>query len=91
MSGAQLVRFNDGDRWVCALVTVGHKHMHAVHIDDTGVRVTSAPKEELRHAVPLLRKGEPYPLDRFLKGLRRVAKARGITAAAENILNEVEA
>lgn len=87
---AQLVRFHDGERWVCGLATAGHKYLHLVHIDDSGVRVLTQPKEQLRHAEPLLRKGQPYPVDRFVRHMKRVGKERGITARAQQMLDEVQ-
>jgi len=83
---SQLVRYHDGERWISALVTVGHKHLHAVYLDDCGVRVLTEPKEQLRHAEPLMRRGQPYPLERFLRHMRRFAKERGITVEARKLL-----
>jgi hypothetical protein len=85
----QAVRFHDGERYCVALVKTGHKHLHAVVIDDCGVRVVSEPKEASRYTQPLVRKGAPYPLDRLVRHMRRIGRERGITAAAENILEEV--
>jgi hypothetical protein len=84
----QVMRFNDGDRWNCALIKIGTKHFHAVHLDDSGVRVTKGPKEDVREMTPLFYRGAPYPVARFLKSMRRVGKERGITEAAKAIMEE---
>lgn len=89
MSDIQAVRFHDGERFCVGLVKVGHKHLHVVVIDDCGVRVVSEPKDSQRYTQPLARKGAPYPLDRLVRHMRRIGRERGITAAAENILEEV--
>lgn len=84
----QAVRFHDGQRYCVALVKTGHKHLHAVVIDDCGVRVVSEPKEAQRYTEPLMRRGAPYPMDRLVRQFKRIGRERGITAAAENILEE---
>jgi hypothetical protein len=84
----QILRFHDGERWNCALVKIGTKRYHAVHIDDCGVRVSSGPKEEVRTMTPLLYRGAPYPMPRLLRHMRRVGRERGITEAAKSILQE---
>lgn len=89
MSDLQAVRYHDGERYTSALLKVGHKNMHAVVIDDCGVRVVSEPKDGSRYCMPLTRKGQPYPLERLVKHMRRIGRERGITAGAKAILAEV--
>jgi hypothetical protein len=89
MSDLQVLRVHDGHRFCTALVKVGNKHMHAVVMDDCGIRVISGPKEDLRYSQPLERKGAPYPIDRLVRKFRAFGRERGITEAAKAILNEV--
>ena len=89
MSKVEAVRYHDGERFVSALLKVGHKQLHAVVVDDSGVRVVTEPKEATRYITPLLLKGQPYPTQRFVRHLRRIGRERGITQAAKNILEEV--
>jgi hypothetical protein len=89
MSDLQAVRYHDGERYTSALIKMGHKHMHAVVIDDSGVRVVSEPKEASRYTTPLELRGKPYPVERLVRHMRRVGRERGITAGAKNILGEV--
>lgn len=84
----QALRIHDGDRFCSALVTVGTKLMHAVVMDDCGVRVISAPKEDMRYSAPLLRKGAPYPVERMVKAMRTWGRHRGITIQAKTMLAE---
>jgi hypothetical protein len=87
----QAVRYHDGERWCVGLMKVGHKQMHIAVIDDVGVRVVSEPKEMARHTEPLTRQGKPYPIERLVKGLKRVGRERGITQAALSMIEEVTA
>lgn len=89
MNSPKPYRYNDGDRWHAALVQLGHKNMHAVVIDDAGVRVISEPLAASRHCQPLLLRGKDYPVERMVKLFRRVGKERGITKGALDILAEV--
>lgn len=89
MDNLQVVRFHDGDRYCAALVKIGHTQLHAVVIDDCGVRVVSEPKAASRYTEPLMLKGKPYPPERLARIMRRIGRERGITAAAKNILAEV--
>jgi hypothetical protein len=88
MSAFQALRIHDGDRFCSALVKVGHKLMHAVVMDDFGIRVVSAPKEDMRYTAVLLRKGAPYPVEKMAKAFRTWGRHRGITAAAKTLLTE---
>jgi hypothetical protein len=88
MTEIQAVRYHDGDRHVAALVKVGTKMIHCACIDDTGVRVVSEPKEALKHCTPLLLKGKPYPVERIARAFKKFGRRRGMSAAAENIINE---
>jgi len=67
---------------------IGRTKLRAVVIDDCGVRVICESKDTQRYCAPLTFKGEPYPIARFVKHLRRVGRARGITAAANQLLKE---
>jgi len=82
------VRYHDGERACAALLKVGHKNLHAVVIDDVGVRVISEPLAALKHCTDLTLRGQPYPLARLVKHLRRAGHERGITQAALAILDE---
>ena len=86
MSSYQLLKFHDGERWISALVTCGHKRAHILHIDGTGLRVAKEPKECLRHALPLTLRGQPYPLERALRRFRRVGRELGMTLEAKSML-----
>jgi hypothetical protein len=81
-------RFHDGERYAAALVKIGRTKIHAVVIDDCGVRVISEPLESARYCGPLVFNSEPYPLPRLLKHFKRVGRGRGITDAAKVILAE---
>ena len=86
MSSYQLLKYHDGERWITSLVTCGTKMAHVLHIDGNGLRVLKEPKEFLRHAQPLMRRGEPYPLDRALRKFRRAGQQLGMTQEARNLL-----
>jgi hypothetical protein len=84
----EALRIHDGDRFCSALVKVGNKLMHAVVMDDFGVRVITAPKEDLRYSAPLLRKGAPYPVAKMAMAMKTWGRHRGMTEAAKKLLDE---
>lgn len=88
MSGLLAVRYHCGERWQVALLQVARTQMHAVIVDDSGVRVLSENKDAARHCTPLERRGEPYPLARLASKLLGVGRQRGITQAAKAICEE---
>lgn len=85
---SEAIRFHDGERYVVGIANVGTKHIHVCCIDDAGVRVISAPKEEERYVTPLLRRGEPYPVERLVRKFLAVGRQRGITKEARLMLEE---
>jgi len=88
---SEAIRFHDGERYVVGLAKVGTKHIHVCCIDDAGVRVISAPKEEQRYVTPLLRDGKPYSITRLVRKFLAVGRERGITQAAREMLEEATA
>lgn len=88
MSDLQAVRYHCGERWQVALLQIARTQMHAVIVDDSGVRVLSENKDAARHCTPLQRLGEPYPVARLANRLLAVGRSRGITVAAKAICQE---
>jgi hypothetical protein len=64
------MRYHDGQRY-SALVKFGRTRMHAVIIDEIGVRVVSEPLTSSRHCQPLTLGGKTYPIARMAKHLPR--------------------
>lgn len=81
-----VVRIHDGERFTTALAREGRTKLHLTVIDDAGVRHLAVPRDEIRQAAPLQRKGKPYPVERAIKIMRRVGRERGITEAAKREL-----
>ena len=71
--------------WKPALCFKGRKYMLAVVVDYP-IRVWKKPIAEFAHAKPLLHRGAPYAVTRFVKKLKEMVPTHGITAAAERLL-----
>lgn len=67
--------------------TVGHKWVTCVVIDFP-IRLEQLPVEK-HGLVPMLFRGEPYPVKRAVKLFRRYAKEHGITEGAREALDRL--
>lgn len=71
------------------IATVGHKWLTCVVIDFP-VRLVQLPVKD-HGLVPMLYQGQPYPVKRAVKLLRRYGKDHGITEGAAHALETLKA
>lgn len=81
MSEAKLVRYHTPEGVRAAVVVEGRSRLHAVVIDDGGVRELDVPNVEARYCSPL--RGS---VERAALRMLRAGKRLGITKSAKSIL-----
>src|SRR5947207_2525479 len=69
-----------------ALCFRGRKIAHAVINDETTVRAVAVSLQAYDRAAPVLRNGQPYPLERYLEHIREIARRKGLTERARVLL-----
>ena len=90
MIAASVVQYNDGNGIHSAISLPGRKFSRLVFIAG-GVVVKRVPLSVVDHCPPEQYHGDPYPLKRAVRQLRKAGKALGISAGARRALLEANA
>ena len=76
-------RYHDGGRFVAVLYRRGRTRLHLVFVDEPGIRHLAVPLEEQRYLRPLEHRGQGYPIERFVRQLRKTHRPITESARAE--------